>query len=1549
MAKGQSDSVELPTNEDLPEAWKRVVEACQQKARWKGDITSAQTSIDDIILKIKSSKFDSTKISHSADVFNRALRCIRIFGGIVAEGASVMFAPSRQIFNAVNYLVGFMQAYQEVFETLTTLMERAAVFLERLNRYWMQETNVKLAASLRPRVYTVLVDFVSIVAESYRLSDGWKGRGRKFKLVLFGETDEVRKLLEDFEVHVTDVTHETVSEIHVELGKAARSLFDVQEELQQFHQEQSAANKSLQAAAHQSSTSLGQVKSHLDDSEDSKLIVKNLGVDEQDPAWRAHGELFTDPVDASDTWFPEVFREWEDVRTTSQAMHSILGVVGPENHGKSYLCHEIVNRLGRLSIKRSVAWYYVQKEKRTSINKAVKHIIWQFAQADKSFFDYIKPKIKDLKPGEAENTIKIWRDLVMGFAKKQPHTVFFVVLDGIDQLETETEDSLSQIVRDVRTTPSQPEGLRVRLMVSGRRNSFQNLEANWTAWTEPLRKMNLSPTPVPGAVFFPQDTAVRKLIERRLNEIFSGKVNDEDIKIRQKIKDSLPEIAHGNFDTVKRLLDEIERCTFSSGMEKVLQGAGRNSKERITDDINNLNEQLDGDEIQQLNLILSWLATAKVSTDLDSGILRSVLSLHPSLKRGVLRNPGEFIKKKCSTLISTDSDMITLSNDVQAILEASKSVRDTIPASEVKLVQSILRVHFERTFGDGKIYKDFEFEEFFNSKAAPKSALVHLPEQTERNLYTLELCLKTICDLHDSEQHAKLREYASEYFDEHLVDSNLALAKPDVKQRLGPRLWRLLRDDDVLRVWVNEDRLWTMTDWFAIENKVCASIVSWMTDDEIQTSLQSVTTERDWLKDVSDGKVPAIKALEHVCRHILRRFFGSTENMGWAQLLWLRLYHQKMTAFPVHVEDNGYIGEGPSIQELQSLEDWSKSQLPTQKPARWHSRMANIYLMANESFHDPSNELLTIALARCDQAIEADRFEQTEWNAHMMKAKALLLFKKHQTCLETLLKLTEQKQDILDEIDGDDVFSSAATMLGDCYVELEQLENAEIWYQRVVNRAIEKAVYHADFATQASKLFGVLLMQKKHTTVLALLQTLDKRFDSADGRKSWLMRILGEPCDIHKHIIELAQQPEQFGLLSDYYTRASESINLKQSPEFAPNFNRIRFNQWRLHWYRGPPRQQDSALDGWQSLLNTDSDNKYAHWPTWVGSVKELTQALFRRAMENGPDVEPTETHIARLEDVRVKAASLEELPGYNVKFAQARLHHVAGNTEEARKLLRWHVRKAIMSIEEKDGFLQGCNMLAHIFPLIDDDINAKAAWQLMEPRRADDPTKGHSESVENGEDQQTRTNNSSAFDSGPSASSHDKQDITAADGSTIGHTHPPEFEAVQASPGAERDEIAPNLADPLVTTAVAQESPIVSPPMIKPDLDGDVHFECDGRCGRVWTYASDMYVCKDCLDLQLDRKCYEKLQNGTLDITVCSKSHKHLYVPPFDVEVWKLRDPDMLVVGERVISRTEWLEGLKSDWGNIHWTTRRAVSKFQQRWILRKKEREEQGTAKIE
>lgn len=108
----------------------------------------------------------------------------------------------------------------------------------------------------------------------------------------------------------------------------------------------------------------------------------------------------------------------------------------------------------------------------------------------------------------------------------------------------------------------------------------------------------------------------------------------------------------------------------------------------------------------------------------------------------------------------------------------------------------------------------------------------------------------------------------------------------------------------------------------------------------------------------------------------------------------------------------------------------------------------------------------------------------------------------------------------------------------------------------------------------------------------------------------------------------------------------------------------------------------------------------------------------------------------------------------------------------------------------------------------------------------------------------------------------------------------------------------------------------LIIPDQEDEDTEGPIRNQCDGRCGTIWTYANDIYICRECEDVQFDEGCLRKLQEGTLELQVCSKSHEMLHVPEYDEEKVKKIGKGNVMVGQEVMAVEDWIQKIKQDWG---------------------------------
>jgi hypothetical protein len=179
--------------------------------------------------------------------------------------------------------------------------------------------------------------------------------------------------------------------------------------------------------------------------------------------------------------------------------------------------------------------------------------------------------------------------------------------------------------------------------------------------------------------------------------------------------------------------------------------------------------------------------------------------------------------------------------------------------------------------------------------------LVHL-NPSEASLTVLQTCLQAICDLHDDRrpEFGSLRDYAREYFDEHLVLTDISEVDVENKTKLGRNLYRLLKDDVVIDTWAIPRHFGSMVDWFYEYNGTCAAMLALLKDDDVQRSIQAVYTGTEWLYADKALSLPNENILQNVARRLLQRvydgeFRSDDSDLFWP-CFWLRGYFLRVSS-----------------------------------------------------------------------------------------------------------------------------------------------------------------------------------------------------------------------------------------------------------------------------------------------------------------------------------------------------------------------------------------------------------------------------------------------------------------------------------------------------------------------------------------------------------------------------------------------------------------------------------------------------------------------------
>jgi hypothetical protein len=890
--------------DDLPTAWNILIAQLEDEAGLK--LSSKQEdSLDQVMAVIKTADATPDLASKTANIIDKTFICVDRLGSMIAQASSIVFGPSAQVWNAISFLIHAAQDTKAMFDNLAALLERTYIFLERLRGFLDNKTEgEKLDKRLRVRFYEALKQFIKIMALSYHLTHCWQqgegglrgklkkvgGRVKAFvKVGAYGDDSGVRSAMEAFEAAVSDISGVQIDIIYRDLSDAAKNICIIEETVGKIYGNTQDIVKAVDK--------LGEVQAA---EKVPEKVRKSLGIDKkrEDIHASAHSEYFS-PVSGTAAWLFERsnYHEWADV-TNNSAPHSVLSIAAPAGYGKSYLTHAVIEDLkgksqtSKQQVIARTAWYYFPKDHKAT-DRALKHIIWEFADADTAYLHFLN-NIKDLHNLEGS---KLWTRVVTSYNANRPQPeVFFIILDGLENLDQDQnlKDELCKILTDSRDAQSV---LQIRFLLTGPQTLLREMQRETkTTWDT----IDLLPTETTPSASLPHQQDIKLFVEYELDrvQIFKNDNSKTTAEIKSRISMELPKAARGSYTHIQQQIREIDRAEDLSEVEQLLKRLDRNGEDIIKEEISRLNRQLGGARIHHLNEILAWVSVAQDTLSVDT--IRAVLEL--KFESAGIKDPEGWVRKYCPHLLDIDTSGKTRYLQFQpgasdALRDAEDS-RNVVTNAEIDMIQAMLRTTLNRSFGSDSIFDRFEFKDFFEAKQNMQEHLVHLKPSTA-SLTVLQTCLQAICDLHDDErpEFGSLRDYAREYFDEHLVLTDIGEISAEDKTKLGRNLYRILKDDVVIDTWTIPKHFPGMIDWFYEDDGTCAAMVALLKDADVQRSIEAVYTGTDWLYTEMAVSVPKEDILQFVARRLLQRVYdGEFELSSFWPCFWLRCYFLRVSS-----------------------------------------------------------------------------------------------------------------------------------------------------------------------------------------------------------------------------------------------------------------------------------------------------------------------------------------------------------------------------------------------------------------------------------------------------------------------------------------------------------------------------------------------------------------------------------------------------------------------------------------------------------------------------
>ncbi|KAJ6161414.1 hypothetical protein N7470_004810 [Penicillium chermesinum] len=533
-------------------------------------------------------------------IFDNTLTVISNVGGIVADGASQVFGPAGQCYNAINFLIGAYKGYQSSFDDLADLFEKCTKFLKRLEEY----SAGKMDAKLTMVVYQHLDLFVQICDRAYGLRAQVRPRFKLFAKSAFLSSNGME-----------DLTSQMESLIDEERGLVGAQTFKYASlthgNTEIILEKTDQMDGKLDVLVEDSSAN----KNKREKDNDKRALLHILSYDKTSAAWDHNTQKPTDSweisynnirrnhVENTGDWLfsnPE-FKAWAN--TTSKS--PVIGLVGSEASGKSYLTSTIIRHLRNNPVTeqpdaRQLVGFYWMGNGQVDIGDISRALVWQYAEDDDSYLQTVAAKCKQIRSLDPKDILPTL--LLDPKVLEKVDATFYIVINKLGGYAESVDPVLLSFLQRIW------------------RSQYNNVRILFTATPSIAEHLGTK------GLFCPiisisehNHDDIRKFISARMEgmESLSDKRNPKVREIREEIVDKLCNQTKGDYIKVDLALSTIGSLDDVDEIRRVLENAGNPLIDNIRTEIDTLAKTRTAKELQEINDIILWLEYGQRSLSIN--------------------------------------------------------------------------------------------------------------------------------------------------------------------------------------------------------------------------------------------------------------------------------------------------------------------------------------------------------------------------------------------------------------------------------------------------------------------------------------------------------------------------------------------------------------------------------------------------------------------------------------------------------------------------------------------------------------------------------------------------------------------------------------------------------------------------------------------------------------------------------------------------------------------------------------------------------------------
>ncbi|KAF2622483.1 hypothetical protein BU25DRAFT_377630 [Macroventuria anomochaeta] len=1496
MGRGRDDpEPTFDEDKDLDEIWPQVVQQYEKITRQKLDprttFAAFQIQIDEDIQR------SATKShQHARKVLNNVGYCLEQFGNIIVQGASIVFGPTAQCWNAISFVITAARKFGDVLDGFVTLMERSSAFLQRLNFFLQQErdkSGSRLPNHLRKPAYDILSQFLGVLRSSYSLATSRRERLKTMVGVLLFNSDAgVAESLNLMEMRIKDFTNAQVDQILVDVKGLARYLRESDEdrkrhqsEIQEYLEHVYRVNEQVLNVTQDMKATIDGRTTKDQHNDDKSKIWKSLAFQkpgEQDSWDKRHNEICKVRVKDTGKWLELVdgFMKWADI---NQHENKVLLLKADSGFGKTYVSNHVISylqetyRAGAGPNQTYLAYYYYGADKDDSLEKCVGSIIHQFAAVDVGYAKAVANACG--RPASTARAEDRWKHLVQ---RLQNHMkgIYFVCIDGLDGRgqPDNLEATVSTIVHHA-TSQTGSGGVSIRLFISGSDEALSKSPQG----VEGIRIITLDPsedpakptalesdredqprlTPLLNASDLEAVTRARVMDICKTKPDLKAILNESNIQL-------LVENIRGNYARLEAKMTEINACDTERKVQEVINNDSDDINTVQRNNLKALDASLDSNQVRKLNELLVW-----VSGMIGSPSIKFLQSaLYFALGEKFLLESEVATTYSALLKIDKEGGVSFKSDDYKDILSASDapnpgSALTDLHTEEISRAEVDLCRRFIRNACDAVDYTRFKFDEFFDTMA--HKVHIYLGDQDVVSVTIIGTCVDVLCDTQKDENLGELRDYASKWFYEHLktLVERLDDFEPNRQSltEIGAKLVDLFYEPDLIDAWFLKTNLtWLKYDWLYQDDFIDPLLKFWK-NPHVAKGYGKHAKKSEWVRKVVADSANKYLILERVAARLANHWFSCTTTAA-PDYLWI--------SYGIIVKGAGKSFDEntpPTLLEVDHFIQWVKMQDFDLDDYTWAYRKG----ATNLTFQHYREAIRAFE--------EAEQHPRTSWGVALGLSRAHEQLKDFHAALQYIQKFKSFNGPSF-EIDKEYRLAYWSVLLaeGDCYRQCQDYDPAVKCFRDILDQDVDAELWPGSVHEHAlSGLFTTWTEMKSYRSITDFMRSWRNAENKERGLIYWFQKT-ARVDKIHGCIIVAAKHVEAVEEICSLYQdvidhmAASTSTIDDQGDGLDPYIRgQLQYFQAALRFHGSRSQHNhDRGIQLWEEIIRR-SDDPSSSWWTAYNASRKLAPCLLDKAVTETPAASssPSESYVSKLEAL----AKLNNTVIRNNRQGQTdprlcltRLYRLKGNHQSAFA----EAQARLCSVFDKwpedandDSLQLRFQNLAQTLTVLDKDIDAVAAWQATSSHQSQKPC----------------TTDASATDA-----------LKPANPNSSGvHPVPPLATSVDKAEN-----------DPGVFTSV-DATP-------KAYISG---YDCDGECETQWKdMLADCWVCKHCLCVQLCSACYGKLQADDLHPLICNKEHKLLYLPPFDQNMWQSISSDMIIIDKQPVPRLQWLNKIRDEYG---------------------------------